>query len=169
MSLQTIFESAKWELRKFQGDSTDEKDLYEVIEGEGNLLLYGGASALWNRLVQGTPSVSVFSANTNAHIGVGDNTGASASVAAATQTDLQGDSKFRKVANVTHTDSPNASGAASVTFVSTFETTEANYAWNEWGIFNASTAGRMLNRKVEGLGTKTSAATWQLTITLTLG
>ena len=31
-------------------------------------------------------------------------------------------------------------------------------------MFNAAAAGTMLNRKVTSLGTKTSAATWQLTV-----
>jgi hypothetical protein len=37
-------------------------------------------------------------------------------------------------------------------------------------VFNSATAatGRMLNRKVESLGTKTSAQTWQFTVTITL-
>jgi len=166
MSFDSIMESAKWELHKFHGDSTDLKDLYEVIEGEGNLLLYGGASLLWHRSTGGS-SLDPLS-DTYAHIGVGDTNTA----AAATQTDLQGASyptnKFRQLADMAHTDSPNTSGGAVVTFQSTFATGDANFVWAEWGIFNASTSGRMLNRKVEALGTKTSAATWQLTITLTL-
>lgn len=38
----------------------------------------------------------------------------------------------------------------------TFGAASANWAWNEWGIFNASTGGKMVNRKVSSLGTKTS-------------
>jgi len=171
MDLFEIFEHAKWEVHKFHGDSTDEKDLFEVIEGEGNLLMYGGASSLWHRLTGGT-SVVAFD-DSNSRIGVGTST----TVAAASQTDLQGvsgGSAFRKIADMTHTDSSNASGAAAIVFVSTYTTAEANFAWNEWGIFNGdgtggAVNGRMLNRRVEALGTKTSAATWQLTITLTLG
>ena len=45
---------------------------------------------------------------------------------------------------------------------------DANFAWAEWGLFNASTSGRMLNRKVFSGGTKTSAEAWSLTISLTL-
>jgi hypothetical protein len=68
-----------------------------------------------------------------------------------------------------HTDGVT-SGAASAVFQSTFGTAQANWAWQEWGIFNSATAstGRMLNRKVESLGTKTSAAAWTLTLTLSL-
>jgi hypothetical protein len=55
-----------------------------------------------------------------------------------------------------------------LTFRSTFTTSDANFAWAEWAVFNASSSGTMLNRKVEALGTKTSAQTWQITVTLTV-
>jgi hypothetical protein len=52
-------------------------------------------------------------------------------------------------------------------FRSTFATGDANFAWQEWGVFNAASAGTMMSRKVESLGTKTSAQSWQFTVTLT--
>ena len=99
--------------------------------------------------------------NANARIGVGDSTTAFA----AAQTDLQAPAnKLRKAVDATY-----PQRAANVlTFRATFGTAEANFAWNEWGVFNAAAAGQMLNRKVEALGTKTSAQTWQLTVDLTL-
>lgn len=107
-----------------------------------------------------TGSGSAFS-NANAYIGVGDSTTAFA----ATQTDLiAATNKFRKAQDATY---PQVSGNV-MTFRSSFGTSEANFAWQEWGIFNASSAGTMMNRKVESLGTKTSAQTWQLTLTITL-
>lgn len=99
--------------------------------------------------------------NANARIGVGD----SSTAFAAGQTDLQAPAnKLRKAMDATY-----PQRAANVlTFQATFGTAEANFAWNEWGVFNAAAAGQMLNRKVESLGTKTSAQTWQLTVDLTL-
>lgn len=99
--------------------------------------------------------------NANAHIGVGDSTTAFA----ATQTDLVAASnKLRKAMDATYpTRATNV-----LTFRSTFATGEANFAWQEWGVFNASSGGTMLNRKVESLGTKTSAQSWQFTVTLTV-
>ena len=99
--------------------------------------------------------------NANAYLGVGDSTTAYA----AAQTDLQAaTNKHREAMDATY-----PSRAANViTFVSTFETADANFAWEEWGVFNASSGGQMLSRKVESLGTKTSAATWELTVTLTI-
>jgi hypothetical protein len=54
-----------------------------------------------------------------------------------------------------------------VQFSSDFLTGEANYAWAEWAVANASSAGIILNRKVEALGTKTSG-TWTLTVTVSI-
>lgn len=99
--------------------------------------------------------------NANAHIGVGD----SSTAFAATQTDLQASTnKARKAMDATY---PQRSSNV-LTFRSTFATGDANFAWNEWGVFNASSGGTMLSRKVESLGTKTSAQSWQMTVTLTV-
>ena len=99
--------------------------------------------------------------NANSYIGVGDGTTAFA----ATQTDLVGTSKLRKGMDATY---PTTSGNT-LTFRATFGTSEANFAWNEWGIFNAASAGTMMTRKVESLGTKTASQSWQITTTITVG
>ena len=99
--------------------------------------------------------------NANAHLGVGD----SATAFAATQTDLQAaTNKLRKAMEATY---PQRSTNV-LTFRSLFGTSEANFAWEEWGVFNASSGGTMMSRKVESLGTKTSAQSWQLTTTITI-
>ncbi len=105
-------------------------------------------------------AVTAFS-NANAHIGVGDSTDAFD----AADTDLQAaTNKFRKAMDATYP----SGGSNVLTFRSTFGTSEANFAWEEWAVFNASSSGTMLNRKVESLGTKTSAQSWQFTVVLTL-
>lgn len=98
--------------------------------------------------------------NANTYLGVGDSTTAHAFA----QTDLQAaTNKLRKAMDATY---PQVAGSA-LTFRATFGTSEANFAWQEWGVFNASAAGTMMNRKVESLGTKTSSQSWQLTVTVT--
>jgi hypothetical protein len=160
---------AKSRVDKYDGDWTAEQieaglagKPYEVIEGEGNLLVNAGVANLLNALI-GT-AITAFS-NANARIGVGD----SSTAAANTQTDLQASTnKLRKGMDATF---PSLSGAAPwiMTFKSTFITSEANFAWNEWGIFNAASgATSMLNRKVESMGTKSSGQTWVHTATFTL-
>jgi hypothetical protein len=158
-----------WKARTHVAKYDDNMVLQSVHESEDNLLLYGGASCLWQCLIgNGTSTGSqtlTFFNNANAYIGVGDSTTA----AAATQTDLQASSnKLRKVMNSTypqHTDA-TTSGAASIVFQATFGSSDANYAWQEWGVFNGSSGGRMLNRKAESLGTKASG-TWVFTVTIT--
>lgn len=114
-----------------------------------------------NLMVQAAIGASpTFFNNANTFIGVGDSTTAFAT----SQTDLQASTnKLRKAMDATF-----PSGASNViTFRSSFGTSDANFAWQEWGIFNASSSGTMLSRKVESLGTKTSAQTWQFTVVLT--
>jgi hypothetical protein len=101
---------------------------------------------------------------TNSRIGVGDSTTAFAD----TQTDLQAaTNKLRKAMDATYP----TTVANVLTFQSTFGSAEANWAWQEWGIFNAASAGTMLCRKVENNGTKVSGQTWvfQTQITVNIG
>lgn len=97
---------------------------------------------------------------TNARIGVGDGT----TTFSATQTDLQGSNKYRKGMDSGY---PKRSGNV-LTFKATFSGTEANFAWNEWGVFNAASGGVMLNRVVEYNGTKQSGQTWIFEVELTI-
>jgi hypothetical protein len=97
----------------------------------------------------------------NAYIGVGSGTTAFAATQTALGTPIANgrlgmDSSYPTVTS-------NA-----ITFRSTFGTGDANDAWQEWGVFNASASGTMLNRKVESLGTKPGSQTWQFTVTITL-
>lgn len=104
---------------------------------------------------------ATFLNNANAYLGVGD----SNTAFSAAHTDLQAASNKLRVAM----DSTYPQRSSNVlTFRSTYTTGQANYAWQEWGVFNASSSGTMLSRKVESLGTKTSAQTWQLTATITV-
>ncbi|MBI2764857.1 MAG: hypothetical protein HYX53_02970 [Chloroflexi bacterium] len=110
--------------------------------------------------ILGGSSYTKFS-SANAHIGVGD----SATAFASSQTDLQAaTNKLRKPMDATY---PQRS-ANVITWRATFGTAEANFAWNERGIFNALSGSQMLSRKVVSLGTKTSSASWQLTCTDTV-
>lgn len=95
----------------------------------------------------------------NARIGVGNG----ATAFAVGQIDLQGTSKLRKGMDPGYP----IVNAPVLTFKSTFAKSEANFAWNEWGIFNASSGGVMLNRVVESNGTKQSNQTWVMEVAIT--
>ena len=170
---QPIQWKAKWKVEKFHSDSIDGTP-YEVIEKEGNLLMHGGASCIWQTLIGNGNASSgqtlTYFDNSNAHIGVGNGTIA----AAATQNDLQASAgtanQIRKVMDATypvHSDGTGA-GAGTITFRPTYGTADANFHWYEWGVFNGLSGGRMLNRKQEDLGSKTSASTWTFSVSLSL-
>lgn len=112
-----------------------------------------------NYLAQAAIGQGVIFNNANAKIGVGDGTTAFA----VSQTDLQGTNKVRKGMDA---DYPTSTPPVA-TFRATFNPSEANFAWNEWGIFNASSGGVMLSRVVESNGTKQSNQTWVLEVAIT--
>lgn len=110
------------------------------------------------RALVGTES-QLFTA-ANARIGVGD----SATAFNSAQTDLQGANKLRKTMESGY---PIVSGNT-ITFKATFGINDANFAWNEWGVFNAATGGTMLNRVVEYNGTKLQGQTWIFEVNLAI-
>lgn len=95
-----------------------------------------------------------------ARVGVGN----SSTAFAATQTNLLG-TALRKLVNIGY---PQRSANVLI-FQAAFELAEANFAWQERGIFNAGgTGGQMLSRNVASMGTKTNAESWVLTCTDTV-
>lgn len=75
----------------------------------------------------------------------------------------------------------NGAGSAVVStnqivYVATFGTTNADFAWQEWGLTTGAAATNkqaaapptLFNHKIVSLGTKTSSASWTLTATLSL-
>ena len=118
-------------------------------------LTNNGAVAIAKSLMNDSPS---FYNNAGAKLAVGN----SSTAFDKAQSALQGGSTLSKGMEATY---PTRSGSA-LTFRSLFSTGEANFDWNEWGVLNA--ANELLSRKAEALGTKTSAASWQLTATVTL-
>ena len=172
-------ESAQWLVRwrvdKRDGNWTGDDinagrapEPYEVVRGEGNLLTYGGASILWQALIGG--AITAFS-NANAHIAVGDG-GGSVPTPVATATDLVATTNnVRAAMDATyplHTDGTGSATNATVTFRSTFAAGIGTFAWREWGIANASTAGRLLNHRGQDLGTKSAGVSWTFTVEITL-
>jgi hypothetical protein len=71
--------------------------------------------------------------------------------------------------NGSYTSGGVASKSRVLTLQATFSPSTANFAWNEWGIANASSGQRLFNRKVASLGTKTSAGSWTLRAGVGLG
>jgi hypothetical protein len=149
---------------------------YEVAESEGNLLTRLGRKRLMDRFTEVASNSGITAAK--ARIGVGN----SSTAAVDTDTDLvaaagAANRQFELVDSAPTVGSGVDSGK--VTLVATFETTDANFVWNEWGIDGGTADGTtvtadtnttpgLINRKVASLGTKTSAAAWVFTVTITI-
>ena len=137
----------------------DGQELPAISEIDGNLLLNEGIALLLDLLI-GAGGTAYN--NANSYIGVGD----SSTAEAASQTALQAASnKTYQAMQATY---PSRS-AQTVTWRSVFASADANYAWNEFTIVNASTdTGTNLNRKVSAQGTKASGQTWTVDVSITI-
>lgn len=156
-----------WTFAYYAGDwSAEEIDQglagapVEVVEAE-NLLVNTG---IQNLLDLGIGVGGTAWTNANAYIGIGD----SSTAAAASQTDLQASTNRVKAAmDATY---PSRSGQT-LSFRCTFSTSQGNFSIQEAGVFNGGPSfgtGTMFNRVVSSLGTKTSATTLQVTVTITI-
>lgn len=161
MVQQTTHDAIRWRcqlvLEKFR---ESENSPHETITQDGNLLVTSGANIIWMALTG--QSITAYS-EPNAFIAVGD----SSTAEAIGQTSLQAATNKLRL--------PMVAGYPIITtnqvqFRAIAGNAQANFSWNEWGIFNASTGGTMLNRKVPSpsLGTKPSTEQWQITVTLSL-
>lgn len=160
----------KWTICRYNSDQDriDGKLPETIIDGtgktlpgksvfNGNVLLNEGITALLNLLTGETETAY---SNANAYLGVGESTTA----ASASQTGLQGASLTYKAMESGY---PSIS-SQTVTFRSVFGADDANNAWQEFTVVNASSdSGDNLNRKVDDQGTKASGQSWTLDLELT--
>ncbi|KKN47227.1 hypothetical protein LCGC14_0665160 [marine sediment metagenome] len=162
-AIEGLVWKARYKVEKYHGDLLTEQDRYgiepyEVIEGEGNLLLNEGINELFV-LLCGSGGTKFD--NSNARLGVGN----SNSAAVATQTGLLGGSTLFKAMEATY---PLNGTDQKATFRSSFGSSEGNFAWEEWTVDNGAGANKNLNRKVTVLGTKVSGTTWVFTVEVSL-
>jgi hypothetical protein len=138
---------------------------YEVLR-TANVLLNSGMLEMWD-LIKGASALH-FNA-TDTKLGIGDD----ATAAGPTQTDLLAASNKTYVAMdsgwpKTRTDD-GALGYGVFQTKATFGTGDANYAWAEAVVKNTNAgSNKCICRAATGWGTKTSAATWVATHTVTL-
>ena len=131
-----------------------------TVEWKPNTALLSGLYLLTG-IIGGIDTSTAKWDNANAKLGIGD----SATAAVATQTDLMAaTNKFYKAMDTGFPKRAASAVAATqfLLFQSTYGTTEANYAWNEYVVRNGLTSGVCLNRFVSAKGTKVSGETWTL-------
>jgi len=96
--------------------------------------------------------------NDNTRIGVGD----SDTDFDASHSDLQGSNTHRESVDSGYPErDPEGDGSDNkLKYQATFGGDDANFTWEEWGLFNSGSGGTMLNRLVEYNGTKEPGQTW---------
>jgi len=119
----------------------------------GNIILDGGATAIL-QLLTGAPGVNPYN-NANAQICISNNN----SAPSPSQTDLGG---TQSVCLPMNSGYPTVSGNTA-TFQATASTSQANFCWYMWGLFNGAT---YLNAVQVNMGTKTDVETWTITVKL---
>lgn len=149
--------TSEWRIAKYASDAEYAAgNPYEVSILPGNITVNAGIQLMLDLLIGAGGTVYN---NANAYIGVGDSTTSES----ASQTDLQAaTNKLRKAMSAGY---PSRSGQT-LTFRSVFGPSDSNYAWNEFAVFNAASAGTMLNRKVNSQGTKASGQTWTIDLAI---
>ncbi|MEM4720594.1 MAG: hypothetical protein QXT73_00855 [Candidatus Methanomethylicaceae archaeon] len=131
-------------------------------EHEGNILVYSGITGVW-KLVAGLASPPGAWSNANAKLRVGTGSGS------ATKSDTA-DTFTNPVDKGMDTGYPMLVGTDNDTcaWKATFGPSDANQAWNEFGVINSDTTPVLLNRFVTSKGTKASGETWTLEIQIQL-
>ncbi|OGP71858.1 MAG: hypothetical protein A2Y80_08850 [Deltaproteobacteria bacterium RBG_13_58_19] len=126
---------------------------------EGNILVNVGIQGLWKLACDLASPPGAWS-NANAKVRTGTGSGA----AAATDTQATFTSPVDKAMDATY---PLLSGQQ-IQFKGTYGTSDANQAWNEFGVINSDGTPLLLNRFVTSKGTKGSGEVWTLEIDITL-
>jgi len=129
------------------------KNLLGEYVKRGNIILDGGATVIL-QLLTGVSGVNPYN-NAYAQICVSNNN----STPSPSQTNLGGTQSACLPMNSGY---PTVSGNT-VTFQATAGTSQANFCWYMWGLFNGVT---YLNAVQVNMGTKTNVETWTITVQL---
>jgi len=149
-----------WTIRKFVNEEDYKKGRsYEISKFGGNALTTEGINELWT-IIGSAASGTKFD-NTHAYLIVGTGTGEESQ----NDTEATFTNGVKKPMNEGY---PTYGTDRKITFKSTYDGNSANQAWNEFGVLNAATGGKLLNRKVSAQGTKTAGQVWELELEITL-
>jgi len=129
----------------------------------GNVMLNEGINELWTLVC--SSSGTEFD-NTNAYLGVGDDTTAESATQDKLQAEVNATNYLYKAMDSGY---PTYGSDQKATWRATFGGSDANFSWQEFTVANGSSGtAKNLNRKVSDQGTKTSGQQWQLELSITL-
>lgn len=124
----------------------------------GNLLVNEGINEMWTVLCSASGNEWN---NADAVLIVG--TGSGAAAAGDTEATFTAGVKVAMEAGF-----PTYGTSQKASWKSSYGSSAANQAWNEFGCLNNTTSGDLMNRKISAEGTKTAGQTWDLTLEITL-
>jgi len=153
--------TTKWTITKYASENDyKNNNPFDIVNFEGNILVNEGINYLLTMIATDNKVGTPWS-NANAYLIVG--TGSTAATANDTQATFT-----NGVVKPMDAGYPTYGTNQTVTWQATFGANDANQAWNEFGVLNAATGGKLLNRKVSAQGTKVSGQVWVLTVQITL-
>lgn len=145
----------------------------EILEVAGNLLTTAGLDRLTSLFIGAGGQAFT---NSRAAVGVGN----SSTAATVSDTSLGGNSAGNSYWQAPDVSNPTQSNGT-ISCSSTFGASDANFAWNEWGLgiataavtanavfATATTSGILINHKVQSMGTKVDPAIWTLAASITI-
>jgi len=169
--IERVFEHAVWKIRRWKskadkraGKIYSKKEALKLFgvpqftKIEGNELVNEGINEMW-KLICGTGGVQFSNALANLIVGTGSG------AAAAGDTEATFTAGVKKTMEAGY---PTYGTSQKAIWRSSYGASDANQAWAEFGVLNAASSGKLLNRKVSDQGTKTVGQTWQLNLTITL-
>lgn len=161
-------------IEKFRLNEKGEMELYATEKHEGNAVLGTGANCIWALLAgdagAGSGTLSYFN-NSNTRLYVGNNT----NVVDPDQNDgggFRGSTAYAScgAGYPMYAEDDGSDYNYRIAFRGLFGTSEANFAWEEWGVANGDFggSGTLLNRRQESMGTKTDSEQWSFAVELYL-
>ena len=161
--MNNIFENIKWtpkwRIIKYSSQEAKNKEvILEIKEIDGNILCNEGINEILKTI---SSSEGTKYDNTNAYLIVG--TGETSAQATDTEGTFTAGVKQGMVEGY-----PQAGSDQKITWKASYDGTTANQDWKEFGVLNAETSGKLLNRKVDNQGTKIEGQVWELELEITL-
>jgi hypothetical protein len=159
--IEKSFEKAIWFITKYASqEDYEKKNSYERVKIEGNALVNEGINYILTMLGTDAKTGTPYG-NADANLIVGTGSGG----ADPTDTEATFTAGVKATMEAGY---PSYGTDQKITWKSSYGTPTANQAWAEFGVLNAASEGKLLNRKVSDQGTKIEGQVWELELEITL-
>lgn len=161
-----MFEKAEWFITKYKNEA-DYKvgKFYERVRFGGNILVNEGLNWILTILATDAKTGTPYgNADANLIVGTGTPVGTAAPAEGATNTEATFTNPAKKGMMNSF---PTYGTAQKIIWKSSYGADDANQSWQEFGVLNAASGGKLLNRKLSNQSTKVSPQVWELELQIT--